>query len=202
MDQPVLARWAEKKIKIYTGGGDRGMTSLFSGERVSKSHDRVEAYGDVDELNSVLGALVAALPQDQLQLIAEIQRIQSELLHVGAWLSTTPDSPSSAVLEKITDSQSKALEAAIDRMESELPQLKGFILPGGHTSATWSHVARTVCRRAERRVVRLVALSEESKAASQLDGVLVYLNRLSDYLFVLARHCNRVLGVPEILWRK
>jgi cob(I)alamin adenosyltransferase len=202
MDQPVLPHRPEKKIKIYTGGGDRGRTSLFSGERVSKSHQRVEAYGDVDELNSVLGALVAVLPQEQSELIAEIRRIQSDLMYVGAWLSTTPDSPSLAGLNKITDAHSRALEAAIDRMEEKLPELKGFVLPGGHISAAWAHVARTVCRRAERQVVRLFAEPGQGQAPSQLGGVLVYLNRLSDYLFVLARHCNWVLGIPEILWRR
>ena len=121
-------------MKIYTGGGDRGKTSLFSGERVNKSDLRVEAYGDVDELASLLGAL-------------------------GAWLAVTPGSPASSELPSISQEHAKGLEAAIDRMEQELPALKDFILPGGHVSAAWAHVARAVCRRAERHVVRLSATS-------------------------------------------
>jgi cob(I)alamin adenosyltransferase len=187
-------------MKIYTGTGDRGTTSLFSGERVSKSHVRIEAYGDVDELNAVLGVLVATLPQGQAELAEEIQQIQSDLLHIGAWLATTPASPSLDVLEKITAAQITSLELAIDRLEEELPALRGFIIPGGHISAAWAHVARTVCRRAERHVVRLSEESSENQAA--LREVIVYLNRLSDYLFVLARYCNQIAGVADILWKK
>jgi cob(I)alamin adenosyltransferase len=187
-------------MKIYTGTGDRGTTSLFSGERVSKSHVRIEAYGDVDELNAVLGVLVATLPQGQAELAEEIQQIQSDLLHIGAWLATTPTSPSLDVLEKITAAQITSLELAIDRLEEELPALRGFIIPGGHISAAWAHVARTVCRRAERHVVRLSEESSENQAA--LREVIVYLNRLSDYLFVLARYCNQIAGVADILWKK
>jgi cob(I)alamin adenosyltransferase len=202
MDDPVFASRAEQKIKIYTGTGDRGRTSLFSGERVSKSYQRVEAYGDVDELNSVLAGLVAVLPQEQSELITEVQRIQSDLLHVGAWLATTPGSPSRALLEKVGDAHIRTLEGAIDRMEDKLPELKGFILPGGHISAAWAHVARTVCRRAERKVVQLFDEPIEDVVSSPLRGVLVYLNRLSDYFFVLARHCNQVLGIQDIPWKK
>jgi cob(I)alamin adenosyltransferase len=187
-------------MKIYTGTGDRGTTSLFSGERVSKSHVRIEAYGDVDELNAVLGVLVATLPQGQAELAEEIQQIQSDLLHIGAWLATTPTSPSLDVLEKITAAQITSLELAIDRLEEELPALRGFIIPGGHISAAWAHVARTVCRRAERHIVRLSEESSENQAA--LREVIVYLNRLSDYLFVLARYCNQIAGVADILWKK
>lgn len=198
----VLLYLGRREIKIYTGSGDRGNTSLFSGERLSKDHDRVEAYGDVDELNSVLGALVALLPKEKTELVEEIQRIQSDLLHVGAWLATTPDSPALADLEEITEERVGALEMGIDRMEKDLPGLREFILPGGHISASWAHVARTVCRRAERHVVRLSDRSGECERAGQLRGVLVFLNRLSDYLFVVARHCNQIMGVPDILWKK
>jgi cob(I)alamin adenosyltransferase len=198
----VLLYLGRREIKIYTGSGDRGNTSLFSGERLSKDHDRVEAYGDVDELNSVLGALVALLPKEKTELVEEIQRIQSDLLHVGAWLATTPDSPALADLEEITEEWVGALEMGIDRMEKDLPGLREFILPGGHISASWAHVARTVCRRAERHVVRLSDRSGEGERAGQLRGVLVFLNRLSDYLFVVARYCNQIMGVPDILWNK
>ena len=189
-------------MKIYTGSGDRGKTSLFSGERVSKSADRVEAFGDVDELNSLLGGLAAVLPAAHEELINEIQRIQSDLLDIGAWLATRPDSPVMADLEEITDERIQSLEQAIDRMEAGLSPLRSFLLPGGHISAAWAHVARTVCRRAERRVVHLFSLGEEAESHSRVRGVLTYLNRLSDYLFVLARHCNLLHGISDTLWDK
>lgn len=202
MDKAVFTSKMEQKIKIYTGTGDGGRTSLFSGERVIKSHQRVEAYGDVDELNSVLGGLIAVLPQKEPELITEVQSIQSDLLHVGAWLATTPGSSSSALLEEVGDAHVRTLEEAIDRMEQKLPVLKAFILPGGHISAAWAHVARTVCRRAERKVVQLIDEPIEDTTSSPLRGAIVYLNRLSDYLFVLARHCNQVMGIQDISWKK
>jgi cob(I)alamin adenosyltransferase len=186
-------------MKIYTGSGDRGRTSLFSGERVRKDHRRIEAYGDLDELNSVLGALSAAvtgLPAAQ----AELSGIQSDLFHLGAWLATTPEAPATATLAPIDPQRSGRLESAIDRMDAELPPLKGFILPGGHPSAAWAHVARTVCRRAERRVVGLAAEGGPPEAGEQVQRAIVYLNRLSDYLFVLARHLNRTQGVDDVRW--
>lgn len=189
-------------MKIYTGSGDRGKTSLFSGERVSKSDQRVEAYGDVDELNSFLGGLVAALPPEEAEVAEELQQIQSVLLHIGAWLAVTPGSPVSEELEEVSREHSKVLEEAIDRMEESLPALKDFILPGGHISAAWAHVARAVCRRAERHVVRLATISNEIGESEELRNSIVYLNRLSDYLFVVARHCNRSQGLPDTLWKK
>jgi len=189
-------------MKIYTGSGDRGKTSLFSGERVSKSDQRVEAYGDVDELNSVLGGLVASLSSEAAELAHELQQIQSILLHLGSWLAVTPDSPASKELLEITEEHSKTLETAIDRMEKGLPDLKEFLLPGGHITAVWAHVARTVCRRAERHVVWLSTSSPETEESHQLRVAIVYLNRLSDYLFVLARHCNKIHGLPDTLWKK
>jgi cob(I)alamin adenosyltransferase len=132
----------------------------------------------------------------------EIRQIQSDLLHLGAWLATTPGSPSMADLMEITGEHCKALELAIDRMVESMPALKSFILPGGHISAAWAHVARTVCRRAERRVVRLYEESIVGDGRGELWGVLTYLNRLSDYLFVLGRHCNMHHGVRDIEWEK
>ena len=188
-------------MKLYTGTGDRGKTNLFSGERVTKSHIRVETYGDVDELNSVLGALLAVLPKEYSQLSKEIQCIQSNLFHIGAWLATIPDSPSISVLEEITANHSAPLETAMDRMQTELSDLHGFILPGGHITAAWAHVARTVCRRAERHFVALYKQPGNNKADNQCQHVLLYLNRLSDYLFVLARYCNNLFGEPDTLWK-
>ena len=189
-------------MKIYTGSGDRGMTSLFSGERVKKCYERVEAYGDVDELNSVLGALAAALPGDNVAMVKEIQNIQSDLFHLGAWLATTPDSPSLSKIKKISSAKIKHLESAIDRLQERLPPLQAFILPGGHLSAALAHIARTVCRRSERHVVLLREEYMAEAVIKQFEAVISYLNRLSDYLFVLARYCNQMHAVNDIPWRK
>jgi cob(I)alamin adenosyltransferase len=188
-------------MKIYTGTGDRGITSLFSGERVPKDNTRVDAYGDIDELNSVLGALAASL-SDEKALIEELQQIQSTLLQLSAWLATLPDSALLESLEEIADEQITFLEDAIDRLQKGLPALKGFILPTGHITASWAHVARTVCRRSERKVVPLLNNVPEGKAVAQYRKSLVYLNRLSDYLFVLARYCNHINGISDKLWKK
>lgn len=169
---------------------------------MSKGEIRIEAYGDVDELNSILGMIRVVLPEHEPGLGEEIKRIQSELLHMASWLATTPDSPALTELKEITDEGIKALENAIDRMERTLSPLKGFILPGGHISAAWAHIARTVCRRTERHMVRLMDDRRQSKASGRLDEPLVYLNRLSDYLFVLARYCNHIQGVPDSHWKR
>ena len=189
-------------MKIYTGSGDRGQTSLFSGERVSKDQKRIEAYGDLDELNAVLGALIASLPQEASEFRGEIHAIQRDLFQAGALLATTPDSPSLEALEVFDSAPVEFLEQSIDRMEQDLPALKEFILPGGHVAASWAHVARTVCRRVERRVVALSHDPAEYESPDGLVGIIPFLNRLSDYLFVLARYCNRVTGVAEIEWKK
>ena len=188
-------------MKIYTGSGDRGKTSLFSGERVAKNNVRTEAYGDVDELNSCLGTLTAAMGESH-ESAAEIRQIQSDLFHIGACLATTPGSPSAAALEPFDEQKSRYLETAIDRMEQYLPPLKGFILPGGRMTAAVAHVARTVCRRAERHVVGLSEGQTNDQTPDAYQAVLVYLNRLSDYLFVLARYCNHLAGEADILWEK
>lgn len=179
-------------MNANVGSGDRGMTSLLSGERVSKNNARIEACGDLDELSSVLGALAACLGDGALK--REIEEIQGELLHIGAWMGTTPDSAAARALPGFTPGPLETLESAITRMEKALPPLSNFILPGGHPSAAWAHVARTVCRRAERRVM---AVSPDAPTAT----VLPYLNRLSTYLFVVARFCNKENGVPDTTWR-
>ena len=189
-------------MKTVTGTGDRGRTGLLSGERVSKAHVRVEACGDVDELNAILGVLVAFISRDRKQFHKEIRTIQSDLFHLGAWLASTSDDPVLAELEKTTQDKISALEAAIDRMEQGLPDLRGFVLPGGGIAAAWSHLARTACRRAERHVVRLMETFENGEAPVPLQETVIYLNRLSDYLFVLARLCNHVEGLSEIHWRR
>jgi len=188
-------------MKVYTGTGDSGKTSLFSGERIAKSDARIEAYGDVDELNAATGSVAASLPRQagaedlKLQLV----QIQSDLFQVGALLATTPNSPSAGRLKPITDAHIKRLEDQIDALQARLDQLNAFILPGGHPSAAWSHMARTICRRAERRGGRLMHSQEAAEDGST--EMLVYLNRLSDYFFVLARYCNRLAGGAEEIWR-
>ncbi len=180
-------------MKIYTRRGDAGETDLFGGDRVRKEHPRVEAYGEVDELNAFIGVAIAS--SDQKDLIDFGRRIQSTLFDLGSFLAT-PDAAhrEKASIPEVTDADVEALEAEIDRLEGELEPLTTFILPGGTTAAAAFHVARTVCRRAERATVRLDA--EES-----LGGLaLRYLNRLSDLLFVMARAENRRAGVEDLPW--
>ncbi len=189
-------------MKIYTGTGDHGQTSLFSGERVPKNHGRVQAYGAVDELNSILGALAAALPAQTSGLCNQVQQVQSELFQVGAWLATTSRAPVANRLESLTGATQR-LEGAIDQMQAELDPLHDFILPGGHPTAAWSHVARSVCRRVERRVAGLLQDAPANEAPLEdLQQVLIYLNRLSDYLFVLARTLNKAAGLADTVWKK
>ena len=188
-------------MKAYTGGGDRGKTSLLSGERVPKNHSRVEACGDVDELNCALGALLAALPPEDLGLRTDLLEVQGSLFRLGARLATASGSPAFALLPEFGPGDTHRLEAAIDRLEAGLPPLQGFILPGGHPTAAWAHLARAVCRRAERRVVQC---SQESAGAEQgqaLGDAIAYLNRLSSLLFAVARACNKLLGVTESTWQ-
>ncbi|PIE67804.1 MAG: ATP:cob(I)alamin adenosyltransferase [Deltaproteobacteria bacterium] len=188
-------------MKIYTGTGDKGKTSLFSGERVSKSSPRIEAYGDLDELNSVIGAVMAALEREQPALMEALRSIQGYLLDAGAWLATTPGAPSCNMLKPFTEAPAQWLEDAIDRLNVLLPELKQFILPGGHLSAALAHMARTVCRRTERRTIELVNQEgEPGEADENLRNILVFLNRLSDYLFVVARYCNHVVGHADETW--
>jgi len=182
-------------------GGDQGRTSLLSGERVAKSHRRIEACGDVDELSCILGACAASLPDDQREVKEEIAAIQGDLFILGARLATTPRSPAAGLLAPFPQERTEALAQATERLDRGLPVLQGFVIPGGHSSAAWAHVARAVCRRAERHVVRLFLDPEETEAAAEVDTVIPYLNRLSGYLFALARHCNDASGVPERLWR-
>jgi cob(I)alamin adenosyltransferase len=181
-------------MKIYTKTGDGGDTGLFGGPRVSKDAPRIEAYGTVDELNSVLGmARAAGLA---IEFDAPLGQIQNDLFALGAQLATpNPPAHDTAL---IGPGQIAALEAAIDHLEAGLEPLKQFILPGGAPAAALLHFARTVCRRAER---RLVTLSHDS--ATPIDGLLVvYLNRLSDLLFVMARAVNRAAGSPDVPWQK
>lgn len=182
-------------MKIYTRTGDRGSTALFGGGRVSKAHPRIEAYGTVDETNAQIGLARALLQKgpgaDVLDPI--LHTLQAELFELGADLAT-PDG-SRAQVHRMEPAQAERLEAWIDRFEADLPPLKSFILPAGTPVACALHVARTTCRRAERLTV---AASEADTINEQ---VVVYLNRLSDLLFVLARWANAAAGVADVTWQ-
>ncbi|MBI4475772.1 MAG: cob(I)yrinic acid a,c-diamide adenosyltransferase [Acidobacteria bacterium] len=178
-------------MKIYTRTGDRGQTSLVGGTRVSKCDPRVEAYGDVDELNATLG-LVAAESLDA-DLDEVLVRLQTDLFAIGARLADPGDRLGDRVPKAAVEpSDVERLESWIDRLDSELQPLKRFILPGGSRTGALLHLARTVCRRAERRIVAL-----DSPVSAE---VLAYLNRASDLLFVMARVVNRRAGKSEIEW--
>jgi cob(I)alamin adenosyltransferase len=181
-------------MKIYTKTGDTGDTGLFGGGRVAKNHPRVEAYGDVDELNAVLGLVRATDPLPRVDDI--ILPIQRDLFAIGALLATPNLEKMRQHLEKarIDDARIVDLEHAIDDGDAELEPLRAFIIPGGAAKAAALHIARTVCRRAERRVVELAGDTEIPPV------VVIYLNRLSDLLFTLARVVNRRAGAEEAPW--
>lgn len=179
-------------MKIYTKTGDKGETSLFGGQRVFKDALRVEAYGTVDELNSVLGVVRSENSDGRIQEI--LMQVQNQLFTLGADLAT-PGSSEGKSIDRIGSREIDALERAIDAIDPLLKPLKSFILPGGSPTASRLHCARTVCRRAERAVVRL------SRSEDVSEGVVIYLNRLSDLLFTLARYANHVAGVQETQWK-
>jgi cob(I)alamin adenosyltransferase len=177
-------------LKIYTRTGDHGQTSLFGGARVAKNDARIEAYGTVDELSSHIGvARASSVPADVESIL---HQVQVDLFEVGAHLA----SPGTSRFPGVEPRRIEELEQAIDAMERELEPLKSFILPAGSLPAAQLHVARTVCRRAERLVV---ALEDESPATL---STIAYLNRLSDYLFVAARFANRKAGVEDVPWKR
>jgi cob(I)alamin adenosyltransferase len=191
--------------KVYTRTGDRGTTRLVGGKQVWKDDARIDAYGTVDELNSVLGlarALLAsssASTTDRERLDAVLAQVQDELFSVGADLATAPEDRWEGMI-RVGDDEVAALEVLIDGFNDELEPLREFVLPGGGPAASALHVARTVCRRAERLVVTLDRGREPVDGVD--DGCLRYLNRLSDLLFVLARWTARATGQAEVLWRK
>jgi cob(I)alamin adenosyltransferase len=179
-------RWYDSQVKIYTKTGDEGETSLYSGGRVGKNHPRIEAYGTVDELNSVIGLLLSEeLPELAVQRLRDVQ---ASLFSIGGVLAD----PERKLAPDTTDWASGDLESWIDAMDAGLDELRAFILPGGCRSAALAHVARTVCRRAERRVLVIDDVPH---------GVVPFLNRLSDALFVLARSLNAERGIADSEWR-
>ena len=180
-------------MKIYTKVGDGGDTYLFGGGKVRKDHPRVNAYGDVDELNSVLG-WAASLTQDS-EIRGALEFVQKELFVLGADLATPPDARPPKAVPRIGAKEIARLEKAIDKISKRLPALTHFILPGGSSLGSALHLARAVCRRAERVLVPLME-SDQSIRNTQ-----IYINRLSDFLFVLARRANQKAGGKETLWR-
>ncbi len=182
-------------MKIYTRKGDGGETSLFGGRRVSKDELRVEAYGTVDELNSALGLVAARLPTELEEWRGSLIAIQSDLFTIGAILATPKTGAAKPEhIPELTEARVEGLEDWIDKLDEELPPLKAFVRPGGSELAATLHLARSVARRSERRVVAL-AKGEEVEPV-----VIKYLNRLSDFLFTLARAANVRQGVADVEW--
>ena len=185
-------------MKIYTKTGDSGTTALFGGTRVKKYNLRIESYGTVDELNSYIGLIKDQEINNSIK--DSLLKVQNQLFTLGAMLATPPDKETLKSgkerlnIPKVEGNSILFLENEIDKMDQELPQMTHFILPGGHQAVSFCHIARCVCRRTERLVV---ALSEEESVNS---NVLMYLNRLSDYLFVLARKLSKDLSAKEIKW--
>lgn len=183
-----------KKSLLYTGGGDDGTTSLVGGERIRKSSERLEAYGTIDELSSFLGVLKATegLPE---VVKAQIYTVQNLLFDIGGYLASNPDGGGLPPVVELSEN-CETLEGWIDQLDSETLEIRAFVLPGGCMAAARAHVARTVCRRAERRIITLA----EREPVDPL--VIRYFNRLSDYLFILSRHLNHLAHVKEIVWQK
>lgn len=179
-------------MKIYTKTGDKGQTSLIGGTRVPKAHIRIEAYGTVDELNSWMGVIRDSVEDmNTKRLLIEIQ---DKLFTIGSHLASDPEK-SKMKLPAITDDHVAVLEKEMDAIDAVVPPMKNFVLPGGHLSVSYCHVARCVCRRAERCVISLAA------SAPVEEVIIRYLNRLSDYLFMLSRKLTMDLGAEEIPWK-
>lgn len=179
-------------FKIYTKTGDKGQTSLIGGTRVPKHHIRIESYGTVDELNSYIGLLRDQSMEEAHKIV--LIEIQDRLFTIGSILATDPDH-NKMKLPVLVDDDITYLEKQIDAMDATLPEMRSFVLPGGHTTVSFCHIARCVCRRAERLVIQL------SESAPVDEKVVKYLNRLSDYLFMLSRKLSQDLGAKEIPWK-
>lgn len=188
------------KSKLYTRTGDKGMTSLADGSRIAKTSARIEAYGTIDELNSFIGALLASQPLEELSR-KFLTSVQLSLFDIGGYLATDATVNPSLAAQLLPDISRlmPALEAEIDRLDSLVPPMKSFVLPAGSASCAATHVCRTVCRRAERRILTLQQTSGEDSVSPE---VIAYVNRLSDYFFILARFNNHIAGNNEIIWHK
>ncbi len=181
-------------FKIYTKTGDLGKTSLIGGTKVPKSHLRIESYGTVDELNSYIGLVSDMINDEHSRSV--LKEIQDRLFTIGSSLACDPDKETLMKIPDLKETDITALENEIDKMNETLPAMKSFILSGGHPAVSTTHVVRCVCRRAERICVHM---QEEDLFIEPL--VIKYLNRLSDYLFVLARYIGHLLNVPEVPWK-
>ncbi len=179
-------------MKIYTKTGDKGMTSILGGTKLNKHHIRIEAYGTVDELNACIGLLISEIEVHGLR--TELTDIQNYLFVVGSHLAADPEN-SKFELPTLSEDYTAALEKSIDAMSAQVPSLRYFVLPGGSKTSALAHICRTVCRRAERRVVELAS------AEFVNPSIVVYLNRLSDYFFMCARYLNHLAGVSDIPWK-
>ena len=192
-----------KKSRLYTRTGDKGMTSLVDGSRIKKNSIRIEAYGTIDELNSFIGVLIASKPLTEVDC-ALLTDIQSRLFDIGSYLAAGNKEMSDRLLPQLEESLQN-IENTIDLYDSEVPELRSFILPQGTSSAAAAHVARAVARRAERCILNfndeLHANAESDTALTEVhESILQYINRLSDYLFILSRHCNHLAGINDICW--
>ena len=181
-------------MKIYTKTGDRGTTSLIGGTKVSKSHLRIDAYGTVDELNSWIGVVSDHTSDEALKKV--LKEVQDRLFTIGSSLACDPEKEPKLKIPDLHEGDITFLENEIDRMNATLPEMKSFVLPGGAPAVSFAHLARTVCRRAERLCVALQEVDLEVE-----DLVLKYLNRLSDHLFMLARYIGQQQGAEEIKWK-
>ncbi len=183
-------------MRVYTRKGDKGETGLLGGERIRKDSIRTETYGTIDELNSHVGLIIAQLTDTRL--VEELEGVQRNLLNAGSRLAGSAEACRQYGVTPPGTEAATGLEMAIDRMLDNLPRLEAFILPGGAPAAACAHIARTVCRRAERRLITLLDTLDEP----DLRELLVYINRLSDYLYALARTCNRLAGRTDRLWHQ
>lgn len=183
------------KSKLYTRTGDAGTTSLVGGQRVKKNSVRLEAYGTLDEFSSHLGCVLSA-PECTEEVRGQLRSIQNMLFNFGGYLATQPEDGTEPKAWGLTPRHTTDLESWIDTLDEQTPKVNAFVLPGGTPLSATTHVARTVCRRAERRIL---ALAEQAYVDPAL---IAYINRLSDYLFILARYFNFILGVEEIIWDK
>jgi len=187
-----------KKTKIYTRSGDKGETSLFTGQRVPKNDPFMEALGAVDECNSAIGLAISHLPDKEKsrEVKEQLEIIQHALFDLGAAIATPISSASRSKIQKtrFDKEETASLETWIDEADHELPPLKTFILPGGHPAGAALHLARSICRRAER---SLLPINDREDVS---DAIMIYLNRLSDYLFITSRKINHLMQAPETLW--
>ncbi len=186
------------KSAVYTRSGDKGETSLVSGERVSKGELRIHLYGEVDELNSFIGLAVSKLDQKYIEQIHFLEDIQSRLFDLGSNLACMPEKRDQYKLPQISDEEIKKIEVSIDQMDGEVEKLKNFILPGGHEISSLFHICRSIARRVERTHIHFYKKNSNEVMPMNSEQ---YLNRLSDYFFVLARYINKCESVSEKIWK-